>query len=454
MTALVWLLVKAQSPLRMLVIAACSALACTLLLVAVAISNLPLEPDERLFALVADYGTRGGVVLALVLLVAPVLMLLYQAVLLGSAVRNRRMAILRIIGATPQQVRLLGGAELGLPGLVGALGGVVLYLSVQVLLGGRKPPSPGQFIFASPLPGLIPADVGPTWRQSCLVLMAVVGIIVAMGWRVTRNVVRRPIAPTRRQGPAHPRPWGLVPLAVSIGGYLIALTHPETGTMTLLVLIALAAAGLMLLGPWTAYRAGTHAARRATTVEVLLGSRRLVTDPWAAGRAAAPVGMIGLVTGGTACIIALLIVRGSLELYYIASVVLVLVLLLTSLTIVALGLAVHAVETLSSNRRSTAVLAASGVRARVLEGSLRAESQTVALPTAVTGLVIGAASVLGLAEQLPDSEHPLFGLTAIVATLVALGATVLLLRIATTLAVRLGRPWLTRAMDPQALRTG
>ena len=101
MTGLAWTLARAGGLPRMLLVAACTAVVSGLLMVAVALLLLPPQPDELLFNLVADPGVRGGTAFGTVLLTLPALMLLNQAVRLGTAARERRLAALRLAGATP-----------------------------------------------------------------------------------------------------------------------------------------------------------------------------------------------------------------------------------------------------------------------------------------------------------------------------------------------------------------
>src|SRR6185503_13031059 len=100
---------------RMLLVGGCTAVVTGLLLVVVAILRLPAEPAERLFALVGEPGLRGGTTFATVMLCLPALLLLYQAVRLGTAAREHRLAALRLAGATPGDLRALGAVEVAVP---------------------------------------------------------------------------------------------------------------------------------------------------------------------------------------------------------------------------------------------------------------------------------------------------------------------------------------------------
>ncbi|MGW7048558.1 ABC transporter permease, partial [Streptomyces avermitilis] len=64
-------------------------------------------------------GERSGVILTLLLLLVPVLGFLGQCARIGALHRDRRLAGLRLAGATPGQVRRIAALEAGLTCLLG-----------------------------------------------------------------------------------------------------------------------------------------------------------------------------------------------------------------------------------------------------------------------------------------------------------------------------------------------
>lgn len=298
---------------------------------------------------------------------------------------------------------------------------------------------------------LIPTSVTPTWWQILSICVVVVALVGWLGWRAARPAAIVPL-PTVRQVPeSAPRPWGIVPVVVALVGFGITFGLQVDSTALLLVVVALAAVGLMLLGPPMAFGAGRYVAQRATSATALLGSRRLMSDPRAAGRASAPIAVVGLVMGGVGLVFAMLIIGGTLEPFYLVSVVLVVVLVFLALVLVAFALAVHGVESLATHRRQTAALAAAGVPAAVVERSLIAEALIVALPAATVGVVLGSLPLLCFAA-LQNYEAGFVPLGAFL-TAAALAVTWAVVALAVVVAVQLVRPWLRQAMDPENLRT-
>src|SRR3954447_3635212 len=91
---------------RAALVAGTTAVVCGLLLVGASILRLPSGPQDAygygpapLWQPVAEPGTRPGVIVGIVLMQLPLLLLLDQAVRLGSTGRQRRYAALAVAGA-------------------------------------------------------------------------------------------------------------------------------------------------------------------------------------------------------------------------------------------------------------------------------------------------------------------------------------------------------------------
>ena len=177
-----WLtLLRSSGRGRLLLVTGSTATATGLLLVAVSIARLPstmtstgqyraLTEQQNLIGPITDPGTRGGAVLGTALLAVPLLMLLDQAVRLGSSDRDRRYAALAVAGATRADRRRWGAVEVGVPATVGAVLGIVVWIALRLLLGHGLS---GAGI------ALVPTDTGPGWWGAAVVasLSALGGVI-------------------------------------------------------------------------------------------------------------------------------------------------------------------------------------------------------------------------------------------------------------------------------------
>ena len=78
-------------------------------------------------------------VTALLLLLVPVLAFVGQCARIGALQRERRLAALRLAGATPRQVRRISALETGAAGGLGSLAGVAGFLALRAVLdwGGQ-----------------------------------------------------------------------------------------------------------------------------------------------------------------------------------------------------------------------------------------------------------------------------------------------------------------------------
>jgi hypothetical protein len=213
MTGLALILAHGGGKGRLLLVGCCTAVVTALLLVAISLALLPSHPDEILFDLVSDPGVRGGTGFAIVLLTLPPLLLLDQTIRLGTAARERRLAAVRIAGATPGQVTWLGALEAGAPAAVGSVVGVGLYWVLRVVLGGVPTNGPG--VYWSPGLRLVPTSVTPSWWQLVLAVFGVTVIGVLAGLHASSRVVVSPLGVSRHLTPPPPRPWGVLLLAAA-----------------------------------------------------------------------------------------------------------------------------------------------------------------------------------------------------------------------------------------------
>jgi len=220
------------------------------------------------------------------MLCVPALLLLYQAVRLGTAARERRLAALRLAGATPGDVRALGAVEVALPASVGSVAGIGVYGLLRLVLGGELAEV-----------RLVPTSVAPAWWQMLIVVVGVTGLGVAVGLLASRRVVVTPLGVTRREAPPPPRPWGALLLAVAAGGFATLRTGVPRQVAYAIVFAAIAVTvlGIVSLAPWIAYRSARYVLNRTASPTLTLAASRIVAEPRPVARAAAAVGGIALV---------------------------------------------------------------------------------------------------------------------------------------------------------------
>lgn len=455
---------------RAILVACCTAMVSGLLFVALAVflytvaTSATFGGSERnaeiLGGLINDANVRAGYLTGVLLITLAPLTLLRQVLRLGTAAREQRLAGLRLAGATPADVRRLARVEVGLPAFVGALTGYLVFLGLRAVFGGVPR---ADVVFADYHPifnelRLIPTTVSPAWWHVVLVALAV-GLGGAFaGGAATRRVQVTPLGVSSREPGRPPRPWaalGLFLLGLAGLGYTALGARSGSSTLVGIATVVFVVTGLLLLTPWLAYIAGRFVVARASTAHVLLAGRRLVTDPRPAGRAAAAIGVIGLVAGFGSVIVTDLPsssgmgqgFRGVEPFYTVPSVLVALVLVL-SLALIVFSLAVHGAETLMDRKRAIASLAAAGATEVDLVRAQRWEVGLVAVPVTVAGLVLGTVPAL-VALSADGTIAGAYAWIPVAANLATAGCALLAVLLATTIT----RPWLRRAASAANLRT-
>jgi hypothetical protein len=455
---------------RAILVACCTAMVSGLLFVALTVflytvaTSATLGGTERnaeiLGGLINDANVRAGYLTGVLLITLAPLALLRQVLRLGTAAREQRLAGLRLAGATPADVRRLARMEVGLPAFVGALTGYLLFLGLRAVFGG-VPRDDVAFADYDPIFNelrLIPTTVSPAWWHVALVALAV-GLGGAFaGGAATRRVQVTPLGLSRREPRRPPRPWGALCLFVlGLAGLGSTVIGSRLGNSTLagIATVVFVVTGLLLLTPWLAYIAGRVVVARASTAHVLLAGRRLVTDPRPAGRAAAAIGVIGLVAGFGSVIVTDLpsssgMGRGfrGVEPFYTVPSVLVALVLVLSLALIVFSLAVHGAETLMDRKRAIASLAAAGATEVDLVRAQRWEVGLVAVPVTAAGLVLGTVPAL-VALSADGTIAGAYAWIPVAANLATAGCALLAVLLATSLT----RPWLRRAAAAANLRT-
>ncbi|MFE6195446.1 FtsX-like permease family protein [Streptomyces sp. NPDC057838] len=325
-------------------------------------------------------GTRAGVVLGLLLLLLPVLGFVGQCARIGAVHRDRRLAGLRLAGATPWQVRRIAALETGL----------------ACALGSAVATVPSVLFLARLRDGL----TAPVLAAVAVVAVAVPVLGAAAGALALRRVVASPLGSVRRTAPRAGRGsrtlflCGLLLAAVS--ALLTAVTavdapHGSSGgpPLPLAGLVVAAGAGAVWLSAATARVTGRILAVRARSAATLIAAERLRDDPWSAARTHAAVLLVTVAGTGFLGIRRVLadVVRDRPDAsYYLTGLNLTGAAVAVAFALTLSGLAVGTAESVAGRRRGLAAQVAAGVPRAVLGRALLLET---ALPLAPALLLAG-----------------------------------------------------------------
>lgn len=380
-----------------------------------------VSPQYR-HALLAEAGLRPGVVFALVLLTVPVLALAGQCVRLGAPARDRRLAAIRLAGATPGQAVLLAAAETVLAGGLGALVGLGLYLGGREVL--HRPGEDGT------LP--LPTDVlPPAWALAavCAGIPLVAGLVAVA---LLRRVTVTPFGTVRRVRTNRPKPWPGVLIVAGVGttASIVPLSrHVENLPSDLLLVLVFGALLVATIGTvtgvgWISYQTGRALHRLARRPPALLAARWLLADPWNGSRTlAAMLGCLvfaGAASGVRASFAADFALRDEMHRkeavargepfhpqetdFYFGTFNLVNVAVAVALAIAAGGLLVAVAESIVARRRAYAALVATGVPRSTLARAVAWHSLAPAVPAIGLALTVGWGLAYGLFPEVRASD--------------------------------------------------
>ncbi|MFF3946168.1 FtsX-like permease family protein [Streptomyces sp. NPDC001902] len=349
-------------------------------------------------------GLRPGVVAVLLLLLVPVVAFLGQCTRIGALRRERRLAALRLSGATPRQVRRIAALEAGAAGGLGAVAGLVGFLALRAVVAAvqddRGTPT-------------WPTDVPVPWLPAALVVLGVPVLATLEARFALRRSAHDPLGVVAKRRPARSGAirWLLGPVALLAGtalmlaGTRVALDRAPAAVVVP-AFVVLYVYGLLHSSAGLALLTGRLAARSGRPV-LLIAGERLRNDPWAAARAHSVLMLAALVGAGWVAMrrVTLDGLRadpgyGADDLaFYIGGWNLAGLAILIGSAVTVSGVAVGVVESLMTRRRTLAALAAAGTPRKVL---WRATLLETALPL-VPALLLGAGC--GLALVFPVVLH-------------------------------------------------
>ncbi|MFI6501498.1 hypothetical protein [Nonomuraea typhae] len=388
-----------------------------------------------------EWGSLTG--LALALLVVPVVALLHQANRLADLTRERRLAALRLAGATPGEVRLLGALESGWLGLLGALTGAAAYVLAQltgVLAAFRE-----LVVGAPAVSGELAAHREPIWGGAWSTPAVTVPVVVAVvvlsgllsGALAGRHVVASPLGVVRRVRPRGARASDVLLIAGGVCLLAAAAVTPIRRILAVFGIYGIAAGmavgmvmllfGLTLATARLIRAVAARSARRGRTPETLLAARLVEADPRGWARAMSVVGLavfFGAASGAQQSVVG----YGRPHLFIDLA-------LLIALATAAAALVVRQAESLLDHQRSFAALAAAGVEEKALRRVMARQAALAAAPVCVVAAVAGVAVVLVPTMEIQQSGYLVWtsaravamaGIGVLAAILVALAARALL----------------------------
>ena len=356
---------------RCLLIAGSIAAAGALLLAALHIARLPTDElsgfrsDEQLASYVTEGGLRPGVVIATLLLVVPVFALTVQALRVGSVARDRRMASLRLAGATPRDVRLVAAVEAGAAAAAGGLLAGPAFLVLWLIVGVLPPDAAKLLDTPDALDALAWAALVP--------VAALAGAL--SGAAIHGRVVVEPLGVRSRTRPPEPGRTSLAVLVAGLALIAIGIAAAPLGVddhATVLALLLVMMLGLLLAafagGPRLVLACARVLAGRSGP-EPMLASRRLRADPRSAGRVAGVLFVCGVALAIQGVLVVEQLATDGFNDdagFYLTGYLMAALAVLVAAGVALLTLLVGAADGLLDARRPLAALAAQGVDEQLL----------------------------------------------------------------------------------------
>ncbi|WP_432543563.1 FtsX-like permease family protein [Kineococcus sp. SYSU DK002] len=424
-------------------------------------------------------------VVALVLLCVPVLVFAGQCARVGAPARDRRLAALRLQGATPRDVVRFAAAETGVAATIGTGLGSAAFFALRELLDTPVQASwtldrtvrydnGGIGVFTEQFSGLarrLPTDVLPPWPAVAAVVVLVPVLAAVFTVLSMRRVAVTPFGVVRReqQRPVRVLPGVLLVVGISGTAAFSALLDaaglqdlaPTVRGVLFTVLLLATAVGLLLGTGAVAAAMGRVLVSRTRRPALLLAGRRLLAAPTTAARTHAALLIVVLLAALNQGVRANLLAAPDAGSSYAQTLGLVDAAFVTATVIAAAGLVVGAVESVVSRRRVLAGMSATGVPRGTLAAAVLVEA---VLPLAPPVVLAALAGVLGARGILGTTAHtvvldPATGTATVQALQVpvpwdSLGVLVGAALGTCLLATLVVLPLLHRSVQPAELRAG
>lgn len=201
--------------------------------------------------------------------------------------RQRRLATLRLLGATTAQVARLTVVELATFTGVGAVCGAVLHWAL-VPLASRVEIKGG---------GWFPADMQPGLLVTALTVVGVVGVLTLGALTGLLPAARDPLGTYHkvRPDPVRARWWSVVFIGAAVALFWLRSTNGFVSVgFTAVVILGW---GLVSTGPWFVAGLGRFLAGRARGPATFLAGRRLSASPRSAWRTVGGMALAAFIAG-------------------------------------------------------------------------------------------------------------------------------------------------------------
>jgi hypothetical protein len=396
----------------------------------IAVPELPGEFHDNNYrtAVIAQPGLRPGVVATLLLIAVPILALAGQCVRFGSPSRDRRLAAIRLAGATPRQTVLIAAAETTIAALLGSLSGLVVY---AVLRWALNRPGPDGVL---PLP----TDVLPSITAFVVILLIVPVLAGLAAAFLLRKVIITPFGVVRQVRDHRP---SVVPGVLIIAGvfspfvikpfghwlYDLGAKFGITVATTAIVLLVVAAILGVILGTgWITFTTGRILHRFAHRPGALLAGRQLMADPWSGSRTFAALLTTVIIGAGVYGYRSLLTTQFEASAkvneqigngdgsgydtgFYLGTISLINLTVEIGAMVAAIGILIALAEGIVSRRRTYAALVATGVPRRTLGAAIAWQTLAPLVPAVLVALTVGFSLVRTLASTVTEGGQSCTG---------------------------------------------
>lgn len=177
-------------------------------------------------------------------LLVPVVVFVASTTRLAEAARQRRLAALRLVGASGKQVRRIAVGEALIGSILGLIVGWVLFLVGRQVAGSIS--VVGFSVF--------PSDIWPVWWCAVLLCLAIPIVALSVSIGSMQRTIIEPLGVVRQIRSGRRRlGWRCAPIVLGVGGLLLGSSGPVVSGL-LVVSVAMILVGVPLILSWVVER--------------------------------------------------------------------------------------------------------------------------------------------------------------------------------------------------------